>query len=72
MSIATCANCGDYVDTDFNTSGIWLHGDYRSKLPFGFICARCTETLLDTLGIECVDGEPTPEQMRLIMQEIAP
>ena len=42
MSIAVCTLCTRYVDTDFDTDGVWLDTD--------FLCAICAERQENATG----------------------
>lgn len=45
MSIATCDICGDYVDTDFNSEGIWPSVLQDDMTKPDYVCEGCVENL---------------------------
>ena len=45
MSIMSCKNCGQYIDTDYPEDGVWINDsqkpDYNN--PTNILCDSCAE-----------------------------
>ncbi len=60
MSIATCCACGGFVDTDFDSDGVW---SVKQPPSNSYMCWPCAGGVAEMLRIDEVESQVVIEQI---------